>query len=460
MSVNYFNHSASADAIPLQVVTKDELEALLPNQSDFIKNQIATADFSAKKHTFCPLLDSNGRLEQIWVGAGKEITIATLAHLPLTLAEGNYTLVSNASAAQKTAMAIGWGLGSYQFDAYKKPRRHAAKLDLPDGSDHDRIKRTVNAFTLGRTLINRAPHDLTPAKLAEAVAELAQQHNATCTKIVGDDLLTENYPAIHAVGRASDDVPHLIDLQWGDSNHPKLTLVGKGVCFDTGGILVKPFSSMTLMKKDMGGAAHVIALAQMIMTNKLPVRLRLLIPAVDNAISGNAYYPSDVITMRSGKTVEVGHTDAEGRLILADALAEAATEKPQLLIDFATLTGAARVALGSEIAVMFASQQTTATEIEKIATEVTDPVWRLPLHKPYRKLIDSKVADICNAAKGGYGGAITAALFLQEFVPAETDWLHFDVMGWNLQSSPGHPQGGELFAVRALFDYLVQRFNS
>ncbi|MCP4475123.1 MAG: leucyl aminopeptidase family protein [Gammaproteobacteria bacterium] len=457
--MNYFNHSASADAIPLQVVAENELEGLLANQSDFINNQIAAADFSAKKHTFCPLLDSDGRLAQIWVGAGEQINIATLAHLPLKLAEGNYTLASDATAAEKTAMATGWGLGSYQFSAYKKAKRQAAKLDLPDGSDQDKIEQTVAAFTLGRTLINRAPHDMTPAKLAKTVAELAQHHDAAFAQIVGDDLLTQNYPAIHAVGRASDDAPHLVDLQWGDSSHPKLTLVGKGVCFDTGGILVKPFSSMALMKKDMGGAAHVIALAQMIMVNKLPVRLRLLIPAVDNAISGNAYYPSDVITMRSGKTVEVGHTDAEGRLILADALAEAVNEKPQLLIDFATLTGAARVALGSEIAAMFASQQTTATEIEKIAAEVTDPVWRLPLYKPYRKLIDSNVADICNAAKGGYGGAITAALFLQEFVPAEIDWLHFDVMGWNLQSSPGHPQGGELFAVRALFDYLVQRFN-
>ena len=292
-----------------------------------------------------------------------------------------------------------------------------------------------------------------------AARKLAREFRARCSVIVGDDLLKKNYPMVHAVGRASDRAPRLIDIVWGNPRHPKVTLVGKGVCFDSGGLDLKPASGMKLMKKDMGGAANALGLARMIMSAKLPVRLRVLVPAVENSVSGDAFRPLDVLDSRAGITVEIGNTDAEGRLILGDALYEAASEDPELLLDFATLTGAARVALGPELPAMFSNDDTLACDLSKYGEAAGDPVWRLPIWKPYRRTMDSKVADINNIGEMAQGGAIIAALFLYEFVKDTVPWAHFDIMAWNMSSRPGRPAGGEAMAIRAAFGTIAARFG-
>ena len=300
-----------------------------------------------------------------------------------------------------------------------------------------------------------------PQHIEQEARSIASMHGASIEAIVGDDLLEKNYPAIHTVGRASDNDPRLIDIRWspsGKSGLPRITLVGKGVAFDTGGLDLKPANAMKLMKKDMGGAALVLGLAHAIMKTQIPVQLRVLVPAVENSVSGNAFRPLDVLQTRAGITVENGNTDAEGRLILCDALAEAVTEKPELLIDAATLTGAARVALGTEMPALFCSDDTVADNIIACATDVSDHMWRMPLHKPYRKMLNSKVADIASCSEGGYAGAITAALFLQEFVKDAPAWVHIDTMGYNLSSKPGRPEGGEALALRALYEYLRKSY--
>jgi len=296
-----------------------------------------------------------------------------------------------------------------------------------------------------------------PTHLSDAIKAVGAMFGASVTEIVGDDLLTQNYPMIHAVGRASVIAPRLIDLRWGHENHPKVTLVGKGVCFDTGGLDLKPASGMALMKKDMGGAATLLGVAQAVMSAKLPVRLRLLVPAVENAVSGNAFRPSDVLATRKGITVEVGNTDAEGRLVLGDALTEAASEYPALLIDCATLTGAARTALGPDLPAMFTDNEALAGDLIAAAAHTFDPLWRLPLWAPYRKMIDSKVADINNAGESPFAGAITAALFLKEFVGEAAPWVHIDLYAWNKSSRPGRPEGGEAYCQRALFELIAKR---
>ncbi|MCC7219649.1 MAG: leucyl aminopeptidase family protein, partial [Candidatus Contendobacter sp.] len=302
--------------------------------------------------------------------------------------------------------------------------------------------------------------DLMPEHLAETMQGLAQEFNATLEQTVGDELLSHNFPLIHAVGRASIHPPRLLDLRWGDPNHPSLTLVGKGVCFDSGGLDLKPSGAMRLMKKDMGGAATALGLARLIMSAGLPVRLRVLIAAVDNAVAGNAFRPGDVIRSRQGLTVEIHNTDAEGRLVLGDALTAAGSEQPDFMINFATLTGAARTALGTALPALFCNDEPLAAGLLAAAEREQDPVWRLPLHQPYRELLDSKIADIANAADSPYAGAISAALFLKEFVPEGLPWAHFDLMAWNLKSRPGRPEGGEAMAMRAVFSWLEQRYPS
>jgi leucyl aminopeptidase len=314
------------------------------------------------------------------------------------------------------------------------------------------VTREAEAIFLGRDLINTPAGDLLPSGLAQAAEDLAKRHGAEFREIVGADLLSMGYPAIHAVGRASADAPRLIDIGWGSLAHPRVTLVGKGVCFDSGGLDIKPAAGMQLMKKDMGGAAAVLALAHMIMAADLKLRLRVLVPAVENAIAGNAFRPLDVLGTRKGLTVEVGNTDAEGRLILADALTEADSEKPALLIDCATLTGAARVALGPELPALFARQDALADRLLGCGRAVADPLWRLPLWPGYRKTLDSKVADLSSTGESALHGAITAALFLAEFVDPATQWVHLDIYAWNAKTRPGRPEGGEPSAVRALYE--------
>ena len=343
-----------------------------------------------------------------------------------------------------------------------QPTRSASEQRLVSGlapeCDAAEVVRQVNAVGIARDLVNTPAQDMMPIKLSAAVEELARQHDAQFNVIEGDALLDQNYPAIHAVGRASVHAPRLIDLRWGDSNHPKVTLVGKGVCFDSGGLDLKPSKGMRLMKKDMGGAAHAIAIAALVMDAGLPVRLRLLVPAVENAVSGNAYRPGDILGTRAGLSVEIDNTDAEGRLILCDALHEAASESPEVLMDFATLTGAARVAVGTELAAMFCNDEEMAAQLRLTSVSHYDEVWRLPLHADYRDMIESKFADLVNSPSSPYGGAITAALFLQAFVPNQPCWAHFDIMAWNVRSRPGRPEGGEAMGVRAVYRYLADRF--
>lgn len=413
--------------------------------------------FKADPNTVCLVPGEGGNLAKVLVGKPDPVNTWTLGQLPTALPPHTYALADDWTPKQATQLWLGWRLGEYRFTAYKRPKAKAsAQLQPPSGADEAYVHHTVAAATLVRDLINTPAGDMGPGQIEAAAQILADTHAANLRVIRGEDLLTQGYPLIHAVGRASDQAPRLIDLTWGQGDHPKVTLVGKGVCFDTGGLDIKPAAGMKLMKKDMGGAAHVLGLAEMIMGLQLPVRLRVLIPAVENSISGNALRPLDVVPSRRGLTVEVGNTDAEGRLVLADALWEAVSEEPEpdLLIDFATLTGAARIALGTELPAFFCNDPTVASALIHCGLQVDDPLWQLPLHAPYRAMIESKVADLSNISDSSYGGAITAALFLQEFTKPTLPWVHIDLMAWNTRSLPGRPEGGEAMAMRAVFELI------
>ena len=353
---------------------------------------------------------------------------------------------------------LAFALGSYRFNRYRKGDTDQARLVPPDDIDIADIARIVEATTLARDLINTPSNDMGPEELAEAAEELAVRFGGEFKCVTGDDLVTLNFPLIYAVGMASTRAPRLIDIRWGNPDAPKVTLVGKGVCFDTGGLDLKPASSMLNMKKDMGGAANVLALAHMVMSAGLNVRLRVLIPAVENAVAGNAFRPLDVFKSRKGPSVEIGNTDAEGRLVLADALAFADEESPELLIDLGTLTGAARVALGPDLPPFYTNDDTLAADVARFAEAQNDPLWRLPLWAPYDAWLNSKTADINNAPSGGFAGSITCALFLQRFVSPETRWLHVDIFGWTPSAKPGRPEGGECQAARAIYAMLRDRY--
>lgn len=447
------------NAILITPILVENFEAWLAKQNEITKNWLAVNKFTAKPDAFSLLPDATGKLAQVIIILKNADDFWGFGSLATALPVGVYQIDTVVAPKILQRIAIAWGLGAYQFTRYKKAIKPIAQLFIPATVDSDVVENTVSAIYWVRDLINTPTEHMGPAELAEAAVELGSKFNARVTQIVGEDLLKQNYPAIHAVGRASVQAPRLIDLRWGDSKAPKLTLVGKGVCFDSGGLNIKPASGMVLMKKDMAGAAHALGLARMIMTAKLPVCLRVLIPAVENAIAGNAYRPGDIIATCKGLTVEVGNTDAEGRVVLADALAEAVNEKPDLLIDFSTLTGAARVAVGTEISAMFTDNATLAAELINYGEQEQDPIWRLPLYTPYRKLLDSQFADINNAGNSPYAGAITAALFLKEFVPAGIAWVHFDCMAWNISGRPGRPEGAEAMGLRAVFGYLQQHFS-
>jgi leucyl aminopeptidase len=371
------------------------------------------------------------------------------------LPDGTYRFANEPPDVRLAALAI--ALGLYRFTRYRKAETRAIKLDLPQSLDRDDLQRIVEAVTLARDLINTPANDMGPAQLEQAARKLAARHAATIGAVVGDELLEKNFPLIHAVGRAAAGAPRLIDLSWGDAAHPKVTLVGKGVCFDTGGLDIKPDTGMLNMKKDMGGAATALALASMIMARGLKLRLRVLIPAVENSIAGSSFRPRDIYTSRKGITVEIGNTDAEGRLILADALALADEDKPELIADFATLTGAARVALGPDVPAFFTDDDALADELMRHAAAENDPLWRLPLWRPYETMLESKVADINNVG-GSQGGAITAALFMRRFVTAKS-WLHVDMFAWTASAKAGRPEGGDLQAARALYAMLAARYG-
>jgi leucyl aminopeptidase len=380
-----------------------------------------------------------------------------IASLGASLPAGTYRLADGPVGAA----GLGWMLAQHQFTRYVKPEPIGARILLTtDAAPIDETVRLAEATAMVRDLVNTGASDMGPADLEAAAETLAKRHGATVKTTRGDALAT-GYPMIHAVGQAAakDRAPRLIELEWGDPAHPRIALVGKGVTFDTGGLDIKPSAGMRLMKKDMGGAAHALALASLVMAAKLPVRLHLLIPAVENAIAGNAFRPGDVLATRKGLTVENTNTDAEGRLVLGDALTKAGESNPTLILDFATLTGAARVALGPDLPPLFTDDETLAADLLAAGIEQTDPMWRLPLWNAYDEMLRSDVADMVNAPDGGFAGAVTAALFLRRFVPKGTAWAHLDVFAWRPSAKPGRPKGGEAYALRATFAMLAKRFG-
>jgi leucyl aminopeptidase len=444
----------AAGAVPLTPLTAQQLKDWLAGQPPRVAAWVEATGFAAKPGGVCLLPGADGALERVLAGIDPDEGPWAFGGLPGTLPDGAYRLDPAPEPAHGEQVVLGWALGSYEFTRYRKPRRKFATLVWPKGVKRAAISHAAEATRLVRDLINTPAADMGPAELAAVARKLARANGARATIIQGDKL-RRGYPAIHAVGRASASAPRLIDLRWGKAG-PRVSLVGKGVCFDSGGLDLKSAGGMKLMKKDMGGAAHALGVAAMVMAAKLPVRLRVLIPAVENSVSGNAFRPLDVLSTRKGLTVEVGNTDAEGRLVLCDALAEAGREKPDLLVDFATLTGAARVALGTGLPALFCNDDATAEALLAQGLARHDPLWRLPLHEPYRRLLESKVADLNNISDGPYAGAITAALFLQEFVPPGIPWAHLDIMAWNPAAAPGRPAGGEAMGLRAVAG-LIER---
>ncbi|MGQ4809224.1 cytosol aminopeptidase [Candidatus Entotheonellaceae bacterium PAL068K] len=455
-----FVDTKSTDSIPLIPVVKTTLQSWLAQQDASRVRWLTSTGFTATPGSLCLVPGSDGALDAVVVGVAAADDLWSCGDLPAKLPAGSYYLETDWNPAAVQGLTLGWGLGAYRFQRYKTSEPVGAKLVLDNSSDAELIDNQITAIYLVRDLINTPAEDMMPEQLADAVVDVGREFGATVTQIVGDDLLVQNYPTIHRVGRASAHAPRLIELRWGEASHPKLTLAGKGVCFDSGGLDLKTAAGMRLMKKDMGGAAHALGLARMVMHAGLPVCLRLLVAAVENAVSGQALRPGDIITSRQGLTIEVDNTDAEGRLILCDALAEGCAENPDLLMDFATLTGAARVALGTELPALFTNADAVADGLLTAAENTHDPLWRLPLHRPYREMLNSTVADIANAASAPFAGAITAALFLQEFVSAGVDWTHFDIMAWNRTSKPGRPEGGEAMGLRSTFAYLRQRYGT
>ena len=446
-------------AVEIVAVTADTLDDWRAGAPSEAATWIATVGFAAKPGEHCLVPGAGGRLAQVLLGVDVARDAWAYAGLPATLPAGDYRLADAVDASTATDAALGWALGAYRFTRYKAAKGTLARLVWPAACDRGRVETLAAAIGLTRDLINTPAEDMGPAELADAAVALAAANGGACGVIVGDELIAEGYPMIHAVGRAAARAPRLIDLTWGAADARKVTLVGKGVCFDSGGLDLKSAGGMKLMKKDMGGAAHVLGLARAIMAAGLPVRLRVLVPAVENSVAGNAVRPLDVIGTRKGLSVEIGNTDAEGRLVLADALTEADAEAPELIVDCATLTGAARVALGTELPALFTPDDALAADLLRHAAVEQDPLWRLPLWAPYRAQLDSKVADLNNISDGPFGGAITAALFLEHFVTETAAWAHLDMMAWNLKARPGRPVGGEAMGLRALFAMIEERFG-
>jgi leucyl aminopeptidase len=458
--IPFIVEEAPPQAIPLWPVTMSGHQAWLERRSARERTWLAAAGFKPKPGAICLVPAEDGRLAGAALGLGDDDgDLWAWGGLSRALPAGTYRVEGELDARRATGAALAWSLGAYGFRRYKKGDEPEARLVAPPACDVGHVARAVAATNLARDLINTPAGDLGPAELADAAAEAARRRGADARLIEGDDLLTQGWPAVHAVGRASSRPPRLIDIRWGDAAAPKVTLVGKGVCFDSGGLDIKPASGMLRMKKDLGGAASTLAIACMIMDAGLNVRLRLLIPAVENAISGSSFRPGDVLRTRKGLTVEIGNTDAEGRLILCDALAEADHEKPALLVDCATLTGAARVALGPDLPALFTDDDALAADLARAGAAERDPVWRLPLHAPYADMMKSSIADLNNVSDGAFAGAVTAALYLKRFVTETTAWAHLDMYCWNDKARPGRPQGGEPMVHRALYALIAERFG-
>ena len=451
----------TAAATPIHAVDRASFDTHLKTAPAATRRWLQATGFRGEpdRHVLVPAAD--GSLLEIWAGIESAASPWALAALPRALPAGTYRIADDGLDVDTTAAALSWELGGYQFDVYKAAAREPATLMLDPGLAAERGLLLATAMASVRDLVNTPAEHMGPEQLAEAVRLVAKQHGAKFKQTVGDALLKAGFPAVHAVGRAADAAraPRLLELRWGSPKHPLISLVGKGVCFDTGGLNIKGSEGMRQMKKDMGGAANALGLAQMIMALKLPVQLQLLIPAVENAISGNAYRPGDVLRTRAGLHIEIGNTDAEGRVILCDALAYAAESKPALLVDLATLTGAARVALGAQLPALFCRDMALARELVDDGLALQDPMWHLPLWRGYHAGIESSVADIVNTGRNALGGAINAALFLEDFVPADQPWLHIDLFAWNDQARPGRPVGGEAQTLRTLLNYLERRFG-
>jgi leucyl aminopeptidase len=449
-----------AGAVPLTVVGKAQISKWRESAPARERDWAQAAGFTGEAGKVALVPDERGKLGRVLVGASdSEAVMWAVAGLSETLPEGVYRLDPLPDGGDASRVALGWALGTYRFTRYHDKPKGKARLVWPKAADRGFVERLAEGIFLARDLATTPASDMGPEELADAAQKIAKKAGARCRVIVGDKLLEKNYPTIHAVGRASTRPPRLVDISWGDESAPKVTLVGKGVCFDTGGLDLKPASGMLNMKKDMAGAAIMLGLGQAIMQAGLKVRLRVLLPCVENSVAGNAMRPRDIIKTRKGLTVEIGNTDAEGRLILCDALAEASDEKPEMIVDCATLTGAARVALGPELPALFCNDDGLANALISAGQAEDDPMWRLPLYKPYRRMIDSKVADLNNVSDGPQGGAITAALYLNEFVAPKVPWAHLDVMAWNQRSRPGRPEGAEAQTLRAVYAHVAGRFG-
>lgn len=419
---------------------------------------LEASGFRTKRGACCLVPDRDGGLSCVVTSTPRPAGPFAIAHLPAHLPAGTYHLQARWTSEELENASLGFALACYRFDRYKQRERPEARLAVDPACRMERVRNLTASIHLVRDLINTPAQDMMPADLSRAVQALASEAGTSFSEIVGDDLLREGFPAVHAVGRASAHPPRVIELGWGDPAHPELVLAGKGVCFDSGGLDLKSAQYMRLMKKDMGGAAHAIGLARLVMREGLPVRLRLMVAAVENAVSANAYRPGDIIRARNGMSIEIDNTDAEGRVILSDVLAAASAGQPALILDFATLTGAARIALGPDLPALFCNDDEVSEHLASASRETQDPLWRLPLHQEYEEFIDTPVADVANAGSTPLAGAITAALFLQRFVAGGVPWAHFDLMAWNTRSRPGRPEGGEAMGLRAVHRYLEERW--
>jgi leucyl aminopeptidase len=446
-------------AIPLVLLDKAALGNWLDAQPARVANWLRRNAFAAENGKWQAVPAVDGDIAMVVAGLDPEHDLWALAGLPMSLPEDLVVSFEPVCQADLSALCLGWACGSYGFHHYRAAKRAPAKLVWPEAVNRARVTAMAEAVTMGRDLVNTPAEDMGPLDLADAAERLAEHHGASLDTVVGEGLLAEGYLAVHAVGRASSRLPRLIDLRWGRDDAPKVTLVGKGVCFDTGGLNLKNAAGMERMKKDMGGAACVLAVAGMIMETGLPVRLRVLIPAVDNAVDGNAIRPMDIVTTRKGITIEIGDTDAEGRVILADALAAAVEEEPDLVIDMATLTGAARVAVGPDLPACFGSDNALADDLCRAGGSVDDPLWPFPLITAYRAHMASDLADTSTIADWAFADHIQAALFLQQFVGDGTPWLHIDTFCWNVTDRPGRPKGGEVQGARAVFALLCERYG-
>jgi leucyl aminopeptidase len=465
VSTHLLSESEAQGARPIWLVGDQGLSSWLDMQPPAVRAWARAQGFQAEKQKLLVIPSAGGDAiagAALGLGATPELsepTLWTSVGLPDRLPPGHYRFAGTYSAWGATQLTLGWEYGAYRFSRYRKPGAELPSLVAPAGTDLEYVRVASQALAEARDLINTPANDLGPAELGEAVQRLALQHEAECRILVGEELLRHNFPLIHEVGKGSAREPRLIDMRWGRRGAPRVTLVGKGVCFDTGGLDIKPSSGMILMKKDMGGAALTLALARMLMDADAPVQLRLLIPAVENSISGRSYRPGDVLRSRQGLTVEIGNTDAEGRLVLADALAEADQEQPDLLIDLATLTGAARVALGPELPAIYSNPPELAQQLREVGEREADPMWPMPLWHGYDDDLASRVADLNNVSSSAFAGSIIGALFLKRFVTRTRNWLHADVYAWNPKERPGRPVGGDPHTVRALYRLIRQRFG-